>query len=293
MSLTASRVLVVVLVGGVIAAACMPSGVRPTDPPLPSQVLPTEASSLLPDPTADPSPSPATTATPAPTPTLAPSDPGLARGRSFLECTGRPSTVGTGHDERGLDGIGDTPGEALEATLKEGWTIPLKGYERATATSGEVLFVYRAAGKVKVAIIAAFDEPDAQDRWAVVEIWACESEEFGPAAEMGEGRTIWVNDAGRILIASRGPSHCDMETATLIRYPFEGDQYVRDPRGIFEDAVVGTYDGDATLPDDAERTGYRQGEDVLWVAADGDALYVVRPDRVERWPRATGPIGCI
>lgn len=293
MSLTASRVLVVVLVGGVIAAACMPSGVRPTDPPLPSQVLPTEASSLLPDPTADPSPSPATTATPAPTPTPAPSDPGLARGRSFLECAGRPSTVGTGHDERGLDGIGDTPGEALEATLKEGWFIPLGGYEREAATSSEVLFVYRAAGKVRVAIIVAFDLPDAEGRWAVAEIWACESEEFGAGAEMGEGRTIWVNEVGLILIAQRGPSHCDWESATFLGYPARGDQFVRDPQGLFDQGLVGRYDGNATLPDDADRTGYRQGEDVLWEAANGDALYVVRPDRVERWPRATGPIGCM
>lgn len=289
----ASRLLAALIIGGVIVGACMPTGVRPTDSPSLSRELATDLPSRLPEPTDIPVPSPATTATPARTPTPATSDPGLARGRSFLECDGRPSTVGTGHDERGLDGIGDTPGEALEATLEEGWTIPLEGYERATATSNEVLFLYRAAGRVKVSIIAAFDEPDAQDRWAVVEIWACELEEFGAGVELGHGQTVWLNEEGLILVGYRGASHCDFESATFLSYPARGDQYVRDPQGIFDDEIASPYDGDASLPKDARKTGYRQGESVLWIARDGDALYLVRPDRVERWPRATRGIGCV
>jgi hypothetical protein len=54
-----------------------------------------------------------------------------------------------------------------------------------------------------------------------------------------------------------------------------------------------TYDGKATLPDDAKDTGYSRAGQHLWLAADGSSAYLVSTDRVERWPHAKEFVGCI
>lgn len=53
-----------------------------------------------------------------------------------------------------------------------------------------------------------------------------------------------------------------------------------------------TYDADASLPPDAQYTGWHSGERQLWVSdSDRDELgpylnvYVMTPDGVHRWPR--------
>ncbi len=53
-------------------------------------------------------------------------------------------------------------------------------------------------------------------------------------------------------------------------------------------------DLDAKLPADATYSGYHQGESELWVSeSDADeAVYVVRTNKVERWPRTTEVIAC-
>ncbi len=64
-----------------------------------------------------------------------------------------------------------------------------------------------------------------------------------------------------------------------------------------QESVTGTFEAETTLPPGAVFTGWERGNDRLWVnPADESSpgtyryLYVVRPDRVERWPRAT--FGC-
>ena len=67
-------------------------------------------------------------------------------------------------------------------------------------------------------------------------------------------------------------------------------EYVRDPADEFleQDWVTAPYDGHATLPADAADTGWTNGNVDLWISpSDLDrAVYLVRGDVVERWPRA-------
>lgn len=80
-------------------------------------------------------------------------------------------------------------------------------------------------------------------------------------------------------------------------------QYVRDPEkvfeeeGIFSGALAGDFDADAELPASAVATGLHHeahdGRWEIWTGDDQDALYVVGPDRTERWQRARDYIGCM
>lgn len=100
------------------------------------------------------------------------------------------------------------------------------------------------------------------------------------------------------LGTSAGSSHCNSQSATILTvgWPLgtvssNADQarfYVRDPNGV----MGGTYQRllvkHATLPADAEPTGYRIGSIALYMSlSDQDqAAYLVAPSGAERWPRA-------
>ena len=70
--------------------------------------------------------------------------------------------------------------------------------------------------------------------------------------------------------------------------------FVRDPDNIFEDRRTSDlFDEDADLPHDAVDTGFRQDEEELWMRPGDDAfVYLVRDDKVERWPLDRTPPGC-
>ncbi len=115
-------------------------------------------------------------------------------------------------------------------------------------------------------------------------------------------------DERLVMHSYQGAEHCglDVRHAPLARLAGRhgdrnGDrarQYVRDPQGIFSSSIAGSFDGDATLPDDAADTGYHRGDWQLWVApSDADrAVYLVNADPashvVERWARAVDVIAC-
>lgn len=110
---------------------------------------------------------------------------------------------------------------------------------------------------------------------------------------------LWVDRAGNELPTTTihsdiGPEHCDLQSATILSVgitgPSVGEQYFRDPEGVFADYTSGTYDGETRLPADATQTGYRRGDWSLWLTAK--AAYVVTPDHVERWPVADERPGC-
>jgi hypothetical protein len=73
-------------------------------------------------------------------------------------------------------------------------------------------------------------------------------------------------------------------------------QYVRDPEGLFDDALRVGYLADTTLPSDAVDTGYHRGPWQLWVSPNqaDDAVFVLDGDTnvVERWGRSSQPILC-
>ena len=115
-------------------------------------------------------------------------------------------------------------------------------------------------------------------------------------------------DERLVMHSYQGAEHCGWTSATLLSLGWpvgtetaNGDrarQYVRDPQGIFSSSIAGSFDGDATLPDDAADTGYHRGDWQLWVApSDADrAVYLVNADPashvVERWARAVDVIAC-
>jgi hypothetical protein len=74
-------------------------------------------------------------------------------------------------------------------------------------------------------------------------------------------------------------------------------EYVRDPLGEFlrNQWIREPYDGEASLPPSAAYTGWTNGNTELWIdpAELDSAIYVVRGDDVERWPRAVEGWGVI
>lgn len=138
----------------------------------------------------------------------------------------------------------------------------------------------------------------------------------------------WHTDGGETvaeseLVEFHGPGHCAWESVRFIALGgyFEGDAYLRDPEGVFDEALFvssqarehldldreteaaaanlepGDYltlDLDAILPEDAVSLGFERGVRELYASPSdgGDYLYVVSPGGVERWPRVLPHPGC-
>lgn len=115
----------------------------------------------------------------------------------------------------------------------------------------------------------------------------------------GRGNTV----SEHVVSTYWGADHCGWDFALFLHigWPLgtnwtigEGFQYVRDPKGLDGIDSVAPLDLDATLPAAATYTGYHQHKKQLWVS-DGEvekAVYIVRGDKVERWPRTTEIIAC-
>jgi hypothetical protein len=112
---------------------------------------------------------------------------------------------------------------------------------------------------------------------------------------------------GRLVMVSYdGAAHCDWESVTFLQLAWPPGrvapsdqagnirQYLRDPNGVLAELSAPGGFGRTALPADARDTGYRHGAYHLWVSrSDADRfVYVVGPDAVERWPRATQLIAC-
>lgn len=76
--------------------------------------------------------------------------------------------------------------------------------------------------------------------------------------------------------------------------PWLERQYVRDPEGVLDAPGPDALERDSKLPPDAEYTGYHSGEIQRWISRSDatKAVYVARPERVERRPRARRHIFC-
>ena len=109
-----------------------------------------------------------------------------------------------------------------------------------------------------------------------------------------EGRAVPGGELGAI----GGPDHCGWQSATMliIGWPpgivstsrAQARQYIRDPRGDIRRELQLKLVKNARLPADARPTGYRYGLIELYLSpSDQDeAIYVVSPTDVERWPRS-------
>jgi hypothetical protein len=103
------------------------------------------------------------------------------------------------------------------------------------------------------------------------------------------------------LTTAAGGIHCNDESATFLTIAWPDSatsrqrrQYVRDPRGVLGAEFRNRLSIGATLRKDAHSLGYRFDRIELFSSpSDQDeAIYVVGPDIVERWPRADARAGC-
>ena len=104
---------------------------------------------------------------------------------------------------------------------------------------------------------------------------------------------------GPTLNFSSGPADCGEGRLTFVALtlppgfmPYVENpnrRFVRDADHELDDSssVRGEFDGDTTMPDDAQASGLHNDDAELWMSqANPDALYVRRSDgTVERWPR--------
>jgi hypothetical protein len=111
----------------------------------------------------------------------------------------------------------------------------------------------------------------------------------------GASAQVWTGPSETVT-AYPGARHCNLESALFLDL---GDaQYVFDPGSTVErQMLVSEPEEKATLPPDAVDTGLRRSDAELWLAANGDAVYVVsgdgvKNDSVQKWPRAVEPIVC-
>ncbi len=116
------------------------------------------------------------------------------------------------------------------------------------------------------------------------------------------GIGVWTDSSGaRVptpkIRSFQGSDHCDWQDITFVTLGprRDGEQYVRDTNGELEQTLRSTYDGAATLPDDATDTGLQRDGRQLWLGPGHTAAYLVSiddPSDVERWPAAREPIYC-
>ena len=121
-----------------------------------------------------------------------------------------------------------------------------------------------------------------------------------PAGAWEMDGVVWSERVINLIV---GPSHCDWQSSNFahIGWPLgheardssEARQFIRDPLGLFGDALVVPYEASAELPADAVFTGLRNGELELWLSRnDEEAIYIVTGNGAERWPRASPMLGC-
>jgi hypothetical protein len=114
-------------------------------------------------------------------------------------------------------------------------------------------------------------------------------------AGCGASSQVWTGPS-QTVTAHPGASHCNEESVLFLNL---GDaQYVFDSGSVIEpQMLVSKPEKKSTLPADAVDTGLRRSDAEMWLAADGDAVYVVsgdglQNDSVQKWSRAVEPIVC-
>jgi len=118
----------------------------------------------------------------------------------------------------------------------------------------------------------------------------------------------WSRDGRRVplgeLTTAAGPDHCGWQSATLLslgwppgtvaRTAQEARQYIRDPEGVVSSESKAALGVGVRLPSGARPSGYQTGTIKLYLSPSDqdDAVYLVSPQTVERWPRARTLLAC-
>jgi hypothetical protein len=148
-------------------------------------------------------------------------------------------------------------------------------------------------------IVADASAPEAEwmvtDGWVVETFATCDPAEYAAAEDDELRQTVWTDRDGErvptsVVTSFSGPEHCDWQSVTFLH--LEDRQYLRDPDHRLASETVVSYDGDVELPEGAVDTGYRRGDDQLWLSADGRIAYLVSGGTVEAWPSTTEQVGC-
>ncbi|MBX3031611.1 MAG: hypothetical protein KF809_15800 [Chloroflexi bacterium] len=212
-----------------------------------------------------------------------------------LECDGRPSSTGRDLNPGDVGGSGPDPATVVLTTMQDGDLVaPWSGYEAIAADEDTMLFVYRAGGRVKTAVLLQEGVPPLGSGWRMIGFRRCLLEELGPDVDLGPDWRIWAHPDGRILGSRRNSGHCGWERVWSLLYQRDPQvDYVRDPEHRFRKVVPVPYATGVRLPRGARDTGYRRGGAQLWMGPRKRAVFVVRADGVvERWPRVIGGVVC-
>jgi hypothetical protein len=193
-----------------------------------------------------------------------------------------------------------TPEAALALLTQPGYSsIPRTGFVAGNTGRDSVVYLYRAAGRVR-AVVAA--HRTAAAKWTVAEYWTCDPAEFA-ARDRPPGLRVWTRSGGGGLAPTSeirdlaGSASCGLASVRFLERQPEGGPrltFVRDPNHLLRARQVAGigFAADAPLPADAYDAGYRLGQSRLFEVPDARALYVVAPTHVEVWPRISGFAGC-
>lgn len=218
-----------------------------------------------------------------------------------LECDTVPYSGGGGDYGGGLETVQDGPAEALENWLEEQgvFTVPDGGYRVEREDDGRVLLSYDVEGRTRAAVVVADGVRDWRDRvgWGV-ESWAgCDPVELPEEILDALGVEVWEDGEGGSVPVGTVRSYedwCDLPGVAVVEVGPEwrrDQQWWRDPDGDVSEGVARGYEADATLPADAEGTGWQRDGRELWLVPDRSAAYLVStkdPGAIERWPASQG-----
>lgn len=116
----------------------------------------------------------------------------------------------------------------------------------------------------------------------------------------------WVDGTGDPLPTEavnvvQGPAHCDWQSALVLTlaWPLGTTgghrlQFARDPDGVLPAEPIGPLELNTTLPRGAVTTDWRIENNYLYLSPQDppDAVYLLLPSGVERWPRLASEIAC-
>ena len=172
------------------------------------------------------------------------------------------------------------------------------GLDVAKQEKDRVLYVLDVDGVAKQAVIV-HDGPATKGAggpgW-YVESWAvCDYAELPGSFTDSLGLQVWTDATGAPAPTSDieswvGPEHCNWQSMTFL--DLDGAVYVRNPQPDLADYFAEPYEPHAQLPASAVDTGFRRGDEHLWLSADEQRAFVGTTSDVEVWPRSTDSLGC-
>jgi hypothetical protein len=254
------------------------------------------------EPSASPAPTATLTEAPSASPAAGTRPAWVADLEGQLECDGPMNRMGQEVPaEVGPFEPAPTPELALEGLLRAATYAWLTGggFEPPHVEDHWAQHRYLVDGSPKAIVISTnhFPEVPQEVGWEIVGLRACDPSEFDPADGLPDGTILWLGATGERMPASQifsraGPGHCGWEGVTFLHV--EDELYLRDPQGILAGRTALPFRVVDALPGDAVDTGLHTATQRLFRVADPRVIFVRDRDGIiERWGRATDPIGCM